>query len=42
MEFVPGDSTSTSNMQAYDPNWRDTADGYKYLTDDFRITFREG
>ena len=42
MEFVPGDSTSTSNMQAYDSNWRSTADGYKRLTDDFRITFREG
>jgi hypothetical protein len=41
MGFVPGDTEATGTMKKYNSDWRNTADGYKKLTDDFRIDFND-
>jgi hypothetical protein len=39
MEYVNGDTDSTTDMTSYDSNWRDNNEGYKSLTNDFRVEF---
>jgi hypothetical protein len=39
MEYVNGDTNSTSGMTPYDSSWRNISEGYKNLTNDFRVEF---